>query len=89
MITPLAFLSGMFASMLFMILGWPLANLLSLTRVLFDSFQMKLVLAAAIGVASAPVAENHAPAIQKVVSILEQERQNIPQYIDRLSDRLP
>ena len=52
LIPPIAWIGGCTASMLFMILGWPLANALSLVRVLFDSFQMKLILAAAIGVAN-------------------------------------
>lgn len=87
-ITPIAWLSGMSASMIFLILGWPLANALSLLRVIFDSFQMKLVLAAAVGVGSAPLAERHAPVVQKVVERIEQHTEKLPDYIDNLSDHL-
>ena len=88
-ISPIAWSSGLVASLLFMILGWPLANALSAVRIFFDSFQMKLLLAAAIGAASAPVAEHHAPALQGVVDQLEDTTEKIPDFWDRLSERLP
>ncbi len=88
-ISPLAFMSGMFAAGIFMIFGWPLANLLSLARGLFTSFQMKLLLVAVLGAASAPIAERHAPALQNVVSFLDHQRHLLPVYMDRLQDRLP
>ena len=74
--------------MMFMIIGWPLANALSLTRVIFDSFQMKLVLVAALGAVSAPIAETHAPQLQHVVSFLEREAAKMPDYLNNLSDGL-
>lgn len=87
-ITPIAWLSGMSASMIFLIIGWPLANALSLLRVIFDSFQMKVVLVAALGAGSAPLAERHAPMLKDVVERIEHHAENLPQYIDNLSDQL-
>ena len=86
LIPPIAWIGGFTASMLFMILGWPLANALSLVRVLFDSFQMKLILAAAIGVASAPIAEQHAPFMDGVLISLKEQTQKAPEVMKYLSD---
>lgn len=87
LIPPIAWLSGLTASMMFMVLGWPLANALSFVRVIFDSFQMKLLLVATLGAASAPIAEHHAPALQKVVDRLGEETNKLPDYLNNLSDQ--
>lgn len=60
-ISATAWAAGMAGALLYLIFAWPLAKLFSLTRVMFLSFQMKLIAALTIGVVSAPLGETYAP----------------------------
>lgn len=60
-ISTTAWIAGFAAALLYLILGWPIAMLLSHMRLAFVSFQMKLLAAVAIGAVCAPLAEHFTP----------------------------
>ena len=86
-ISSFAWTSGLTAALLFMIFGWPLANALSAMRGVFQSFHMKVLLVAGLSAASAPFAEMPAPILQDMVSQIESGIYELPDYLDRLSER--
>ena len=86
-ITPIAIVSGLIASMIFMTFGWTLAQILSDGAGIFSGFTLKLIFAAMIGIIGAPVLEKLVPASVDAVMLLEQERQKLPDYIETLSEK--
>lgn len=60
-ITSTAFAAGIASALLYLVFAWPLAKAFSYGRVIFYSFQMKLLAALVIGVAGAPLGERYAP----------------------------
>ncbi|MAP95403.1 MAG: hypothetical protein CMK07_10670 [Ponticaulis sp.] len=65
-----AWAAGMAGALLYLMLAWPLAKLLSHTRLMLVSFQAKLLIALVIGIVAAPIAENHAPYLRDKALIM-------------------
>ncbi len=84
-IPQIAWVSGFTASLIFMIIGWPLANLLFQFRFIYSNFFVKIALAAVIGIVSAPLAERHAPIVGQGIDALVAGTRNLPDYMDRLN----
>lgn len=63
-ITSTAWAAGLAGALLYLMLAWPLAKAFAFTRVLFVSFQMKLLAAVVIGAVCAPLGETYAPAVR-------------------------
>lgn len=83
-ISETALLAGSFASLLFLIVGWPLAHCLAAIKILLGGLTVQASLAVIVGVVCAPHAEQEFPELDRFVAKIEHfvERE----IIDRLSD---
>ena len=70
-ISDIAILSGSFGALLFLIIGWPLAQGLGILKVLLGGAIAQGILAATIGVVCAPYAEENFPELDSYVHKLE------------------
>ena len=74
-ITTTAWLAGLTGALLYLIFAWPLAIALSRARVIFGSFQVKLITAILIGAVCAPLAEHYTPQLlEKTQEAINQSR---------------
>lgn len=63
-ISATAWAAGIAGALLYLVLAWPLAMILSYGRVIFHSFYMKFLAAIVIGVSCAPLGETYAPFLE-------------------------
>ncbi|MAK62856.1 MAG: hypothetical protein CMK09_17950 [Ponticaulis sp.] len=87
-ISATAWAAGMAGALLYLIFAWPLAKLFSFTRIMFVSFQMKLIAALALGVASAPLGEVYAPFLRDKAQTLIAKSDSASETYNWLASRL-